>query len=102
VAQVDAEFLRLVGALAPDSRGLDAARHGGNCHAGAKPEGALQDRIAPGEQHASPRILGTAAEGAHEVRADILDREIIARCCLGGSEILRCERSPDNSTSCRL
>ena len=54
LAQVDAEFLRLAGALAPDGRGPHAARHRGNRHAGAKPEAALQDRIAPGEQHAPP------------------------------------------------
>ena len=38
LAQVDAKLLRLAGALAPDGRGPDAARHGGNRHAGAKPE----------------------------------------------------------------
>ena len=68
----------------------------------AKSEGALQDRIAPGEHHPSPRILGTATDVTHEVGEDILDREIIAPCYLGGSEFIRGERSPDEGASCRL
>jgi hypothetical protein len=67
LAQVDAEFLRLAGALAPDGRGPHPARHRGNRHARTKPEATIQNRIAPGEQHAPARILGTAADSAHKI-----------------------------------
>ncbi len=76
LAQVDAEFLRLAGALAPDGRGPHAARHGGNRHAGAKPEATIQDRIAACEGDGAAAIRGASADVTHEAGEGLVDVEI--------------------------